>query len=228
MNDTMENFGDLEFAQNSDPRVPVVLVLDCSGSMLEVRPGEERSPMDALNSGLDVLWSALHGDPLAKRRAEVSFITYGTNVSEPTEFKTVDEMVLPELQDMGITSTGAALNVALDAIEERKQSYKTNGIQYYRPILMLISDGLSTDKTDEASRRLKAYTEKKKLTFMPVAVEGADVEALTALSGKQALKLQGVKFEELFLWLSASAASVSASQPGDAVAAPSPAGWAEL
>ena len=228
MNDTMENFGDLEFAQNSDPRVPVVLVLDCSGSMLEVRPGEERSPMDALNSGLDVLWSALHGDPLAKRRAEVSFITYGTNVSEPTEFKTVDEMVLPELQDMGITSTGAALNVALDAIEERKQSYKTNGIQYYRPILMLISDGLSTDKTDEASRRLKEYTEKKKLTFMPVAVEGADVEALTALSGKQALKLQGVKFEELFLWLSASAASVSASQPGDAVAAPSPAGWAEL
>lgn len=228
MNDTMENFGDLEFAQNADPRVPVVLVLDCSGSMLEVRPGEERSPMDALNSGLDTLWSALHNDPLAKRRAEVSFITYGTNVSEPTEFKTVDEMVLPELQDMGITSTGAALNAALDAIEERKAMYKANGVQYYRPLAMLISDGLATDSISEASRRLKEYTEQKKLTFMPIAVEGADVEALTALSGKQALKLQGVKFEELFLWLSASAAAVSASQPGDAVAAPSPAGWAEL
>lgn len=228
MNDSMDNFGDLEFAQNADPRVPIVLVLDCSDSMTEARPGEDRSPIEALNGGLDILWSALHNDPLAKRRAEVSFVTYGSDVSEPTEFKTVDEMVLPQLQPMGVTSTGSALTIALDAIEDRKQTYKNSGIQYYRPILMLISDGLATDDTSQASQRLKEYAEKKKLTFMPVAVEGADVDMLTKLSDKQALKLKGVKFEELFQWLSASAASVSASQPGDAVAAPSPAGWAEL
>ena len=227
MND-MDNFGDLEFAQNADPRVPIVLVLDCSDSMTEARPGEDRSPIEALNGGLDVLWSALHNDPLAKRRAEVSFVTFGSDVSEPTEFKTVDELILPQLQPMGLTSTGAAINVALDAVEERKASYKSNGIQYFRPIIMILSDGLSTDSTSEASIRLKEFTEKKKLTFMPIAIEGADVDALTALSGKQALKLKGVKFEELFQWLSASAAAVSASQPGDTVAAPSPAGWAEL
>lgn len=228
MDNMMENFGDLEFAQNSDPRIPVVLVLDCSDSMMEKRPGDDRSPFEALNGGLDTLWSALHSDPLAKRRAEVSFITFGSDVSEPTEFATVDQMVLPALQPMGVTSLGEALVVALDAIEARKNTYKEKGIQYYRPILMAISDGLPTSSTDEASRRLKEAVEKKKLTFMPIAVEGADVDVMTALSGKAAMKLQGVKFEELFQWLSASAAAVSASQPGDAVKAPAVDEWAEL
>lgn len=229
MDVAMENFGDLEFAQNSDPRIPIVVVLDCSDSMMEKRPGQDRSPFEALNGGLDTLWSSLHNDPLAKRRAEVSFVTFGSDVSEPTEFATVDQMVLPELRPMGVTSMGEALIVALDAIEERKQTYKQNGIQYYRPICMLIGDGLSTSSVEEASVRLKEAVEKKKLTFMPIAVEGADVDQMTSLSGKQALKLQGVKFEELFQWLSASAAAVSASQPGDAVKAPGGIDeWAEL
>lgn len=234
MADMAENFGDLEFAQNGDPRIPIVLVLDCSDSMTETRPGEERSPLEALNGGLDTLWAALHGDPLAKRRAEVSFITFGTAVSEPTEFATVDQMALPELKPMGITSLGQALTVALDMVEERKASYKRNGIQYYRPIVMAISDGLPTDSIAEVSTRLKDATAQKKLTFMPIAVDGADLEAMESLSGKPPRKLQGVKFDELFQWLSASAAAVSASQPGDdlrapeVVAAPATDAWAEL
>ena len=228
MDSMTENFGDLEFADNADPRIPIVLVLDCSDSMMEKREGETRSPFEALNGGLDTLWAALHGDDLAKRRAEVSFITFGSDVSEPTEFATVDNMVLPALQPMGVTSLGSALTVALDAIEDRKATYKAKGIQYYRPILMAISDGLPTDSVSEASERLKAAVEQKKLTFMPIAVEGADVDVMTDLSGKAALKLQGMKFDELFQWLSASAAAVSASQPGDAVKAPALDGWAEL
>ena len=158
----------------------------------------------------------------------MSFVVYGTEPAEPTPFATVDDLVLPELSPMGVTATGEALEVALDHLEARKAVYKENGIQYYRPIVMLISDGLPTSDITTAANRIKEYTEKKKLTFFPVAVEGADMDSLQSLSGKQALKLQGVKFDELFQWLSASAASVSASQPGDRVAAPSPEGWAEL
>lgn len=228
MSDMTENFGDLEFAQNSDPRIPIVLILDCSDSMMEKRPGEDRSPFEALNGGLDTLWAALHNDPLAKRRAEVSFVTFGSDVSEPTAFKTVDEMVLPELRPMGVTSTGEAVIAALDAVEARKQEYRANGIQYYRPIVILITDGLSTSDTSEAKQRLAEGQTAKKLTFFPVGVSGADLGALEDLAGKRALMLQGLKFEEFFVWVSASAASVSASQPGDQVAAPSPEGWAEL
>lgn len=228
MTDNLENFEDLSFAENPDPRCPLVLVLDCSDSMTDPRPGEDRSPLEALNGGLDRLVTSLHSDPLARKRAEVSFVAYGSEVAEPTEFVTVDDLVLPELSPMGVTSTGGALVAALDAIEERKAQYKAGGVQYYRPMVLWVSDGLQTDDVSEATRRIAEGTEKKKLTLFPVAVEGADLDAMSAIAGKQALKLSGLNFEELFLWVSASAASVSASQPGDRVAAPSPEGWAEL
>ena len=56
---------------------------------------------------------------------------------------------------------------------------------------------------------------------------GADMQVLNRLtSGKrEALKLDGLKFRELFLWLSASIKSVSQSSPGELVPLPSPMGW---
>lgn len=224
----MNDFLDISLVENADPRCPVALVLDSSSSMIEKRPGEEVSPLEALNSGLDTLITELHRDPLARRRVELSIISYGTEVSPPTPFATVDSLVLPTLVPSGVTSTGAAIVAALDAIEARKAEYKAAGLSFYRPWLMLISDGLSTDDVSEASRRLKEAEEQKKVLFFPVGVDGAEMEQLSALSGKQALKLQGTKFSELFQWLSASQSRVSASNPGEGVKLPAPTGWAEI
>lgn len=218
----------IEFADNPDPRSPVVVVLDCSDSMTQVRPGESRSPLEALNGALDILVSELKKDPLAKRRSEVSFIAYGSDVAEPTPFATADNLVLPMLEPMGTTSTGAAVEKALEILEERKREYDSNGVQRYRGTVLLITDGLSTDEVEEASKMLKEGEANKSFIFFPVAVEGADLEALEDLGGKQPARLSGVKFDELFAWLSASQAAVSSSQPGDRVALPSPEGWAEF
>lgn len=223
---TMPDFSDLSFADNADQRCPVVLILDCSDSMLEVRPGETRSPLEALNGGLDVLVTELHKDPIAKRRVEVSIVAFGTEVAQPTDFATVDNLILPTLAASGVTSMGRAVEVALDAIENRKASYKANGIPYTRPMVFLIGDGLATDDLGPARAKLREAISQKKLSFFPVAVEGADVDQMSSLSDTQAIKLDGVKFSEFFQWLSASQTAVSASNPGDKVALPSPAGWA--
>lgn len=223
------NFDEIEFSNSPDPRCPVVLVLDCSSSMIEKRPGDSMSPLDALNVGLDSLVSELNRDPLAKRRVEVSVVTYGSEVTPATSFATVDSLILPTLVPSGITSTGAALVEALNALDARKKTYRENGVQYYRPWVMLITDGLATDNISEAAERLKKAEGSKSLAFFAVGVEGADLEALGKLSTARApLGLSGLKFDELFQWLSASQSAVSASNPGDSVALPSPAGWASV
>lgn len=49
------DYSSIEFAENSDSRCPVLLLLDVSDSMMEKRPGEDRSPLEALNGALDTL-----------------------------------------------------------------------------------------------------------------------------------------------------------------------------
>ena len=227
MTDQM-NFDALEFSDNADPRCAVSLILDCSDSMVEARPGEDRTPLEALNGGLDTLIRELHKDPLAKRRVEVSVVSFGTDVSPATEFATVENLVLPTLTRSGLTSMGKALTVAIDSIEARKELYKSNGIQYFRPQLYLITDGLSTDDVSEVAERIKELEARGAIALFAIGVDGADLDALNKIAPRGALKLDGLKFDELFLWLSASQSAVSASNPGDKVAIPSPAGWAEL
>jgi len=222
------DFSDITLSTNPEQRTICLLVLDCSDSMLEKRQGESRSPLDHLNGALDTLFSAIIKDTLAKRRVELSFVVYGTHVEPPTPFATVENAVFPTLTPSGITSTGKAMNAALDAIEARKQEYKAAGISYTRPILCLISDGLATDSVEEAAARAKQMEAQKKVSIFPIGVDGADLDQLSKFSSRGALALDGMKFDSLFQWLSASAASVSASNPGDAVPLPSPAGWAEL
>lgn len=223
------DFSDIEFAENSDPRIPVVLCLDTSDSM-SMPMADGRIPLDELNGGLDVLISELYKDPLAKRRAEISVVSYGTKVNEPTPFATVENVQIPILEKSGLTSSGEALLRSMEALEDRKKKYRENGVSFFRPLMLWLTDGLSTDNLDIASQQIKEYTEKKKLTFLPVAVEGADIEQMTKVGGKTALPLKDMKFDELFQWLSASVASVSASQVGDpsGVKAPPVDDWAEL
>lgn len=224
----MLNFDEMSFAANSDPRCALSIVLDCSDSMTQVFPGESRSAMESLNGGLDILVSEVHKDALARRRIEISFVPYGTEIADPTDFTTIDNIVLPTLSPMGITNTGAALTKALDSVDARKKVYNENGIPYYQPMIILISDGLSMDDLSPASTRIKELEANKRLSFFGIGIEGADLAQMSTIGSRPALGLKGMKFDELFQWLSASVAGVSSSQPGDAVSLPSPAGWAEL
>ncbi len=227
--DVGDDYTDIALGENADPRCPVCVVLDCSDSMGDTAPGEPRSPLEALNGALDVLVSEVHKDALSRRRIALSFLPYGTDVMRPTPFATVDgDITVPTLRTMGITNTGAALIAALDHIDRFKEALKKSGVPYYQPILMLLSDGLAMDNLSEASRRITDGQKARKLSFFAVGVQGADLEQMSHIGVRPALGLDGLRFTELFCWLSASAASVSASNPGQDVRAAPVDSWAVI
>jgi uncharacterized protein YegL len=211
--------GNVEFADNPEPRCPCVLLLDVSGSMAG-------SPIAELNSGLTVLKDELSADPLALKRVELAIVTFGPLKTE-MDFQSASTFYPPTLVAQGDTPMGAAILHSLDLLRKRKDEYKTHGIHYYRPWVFLITDGGPTDAWQAAATAVRGAEQSKAVAFFAVGVKNANMEILRQISVREPLMLDGLRFGDLFSWLSASLKQISISTPGTEVTLPQT-GWTSV
>ena len=209
----------VEFAENPEPRCPCVLLLDTSSSM-------RGAPIAALNEGLRAFRDDLMQDALALQRVEVAVVTFDSHVQLVQDFVTVDQFDPPILTAQGYTHMGAAIHQALDMVQARKEQYRANGVAYYRPWVFMMTDGEPQDEPNEvveqAAQRLKADEVQKRVAFFAVGVEKANMARLTTIAERTPIKLKGLNFVDMFVWLSASMQAVAQSQPDDQLALPPP------
>jgi uncharacterized protein YegL len=217
----MNYLDDVEFVTNPDPRCPCILLLDTSGSMAG-------GPIDALNRGLRAFQMDLTQDALAKRRVEIAIVTFGNSVQMKQEFVTVDQFQVPTLTASGTTPMGQAIEKAITMLRNRKDQYKANGIAYYRPWIFMITDGAPTDYWQSAAQSIHAEEASGSLAFFAIGVQGANTEILSQIAVRPPMMLQGLKFDDLFLWLSRSQKRVSSGKVGEQIALPPVTGWASL
>jgi uncharacterized protein YegL len=214
----------VEFAENPEPRCPCVLLLDTSGSM-------SGTPIEALNAGLQTFGDELNKDDLARKRVEVAIVTFNSQVSVIQDFVTADRFEAPILKAQGLTSMGTGIDRALNLIADRKLQYRNNGVTYYRPWVFLITDGEPQGEPegaiDRAISRIRDEENSKRVAFFAVGVESANMKRLGEIVVRTPLKLKGLNFRELFIWLSASMQRVSNSKPDEQVPLPPP-GWGEV
>jgi len=250
-------FDQAEFADNPEPRCPVVLALDTSGSMAG-------NAIVELNQGLRAFGEALRADPLAALRGEVAVVTFGGKVrainirgEEPSQattlaphnprglalrpkpvevpfdahqaFAAVDRFDPPTLDAQGGTPMGEAIQRALALLRDRKEIYKANGLDYFRPWIFLIADGKPTDRNWEAAAEQARQEEARKgVIVYAVGVEGADLNTLARFSSERPpLRLNGLAFGDLFNWLSKSLSVIAHSRPGEQAPLP-PVGWGSI
>lgn len=212
-----------DLIDNPTPRCPVALVLDTSGSM-------SGQPIEQLNAGIRLFIDEVKRDDLARWSVDLAVYTAGGSADCIQSFIGVEQIAgFTPLDASGGTPLGQATRMALDDLEARKKSYRDTGVPYYQPWLVLISDGAPDYGWQDAARRASALSAQRKLVSLPIGVQGADLDVLSQFSSKPAVALDGLKFRELFQWLSASMARVSASTSSDAsVQLPSMDSWGSV
>jgi len=216
---------DVALIDNSDERAPLVLVLDCSGSMLE------DNKVALLNDGLKTLAAELKNDPIAARCGRVLVISFGgdNDVEVMGEWTDAMDFTPPNLTAGGLTPLGTAMRCALDEIESQKSQMRSAGVSYKRPIVMLLSDGEPTDEWQQVAAECKSAEASRKVNVMPIGIGSqANREILGAFSNKGALNLSGLKFRELFIWLSRSIQAVSRAATGETVQLNPVDSWAQM
>ena len=219
---------DDDLVNNPATRVAICLCLDSSGSM----DGEK---LDELNRGIREFYTAIRNDRVALSSAELCVVSFGEDVKALNEFTTLDNQKDCQIaRAWGGTPMGEGVKLALQKLEERKKQYKTAGVEYYQPWLVIMGDGAPNydSPIDKVAKETTNLESQKKLSVFSIGIgNDADMEVLSKFSKKRpALKLQGLKFSEFFEWLSASVAAISRSQPDETVKLDIEGlkGWAEL
>jgi uncharacterized protein YegL len=134
-------------------RLPIYLLLDTSGSMR----GE---PIEAVNTGIRVMLSALRQDPHALETVHVSIITFDVDAKVVVPLTALDELQVPEITTpkSGPTHLGLALEALANRIPQELRHSTPEQKGDWAPFLFVMTDGKPSDILlfEEQSQRIRA------------------------------------------------------------------------
>lgn len=217
-----------DLINNPLPRCATILALDVSGSM-------DGDPIKQLKAGALKFIRTVKEDDIASASLELAIVLFGgDNAKLLIPFTNLSDdnvnwhEIISNIDADGSTPMGEAVELSLNLLEKRKEEYKNNGVSYYQPWFVMITDGEPTDSEwEKAARRLYNAEQNKRVFPMVVGTKDADFYNLEKFVSEP-IQLEGLKFQEFFSWLSASMSRVSTSVVGEEVTLPPKTGWQAL
>ena len=205
-------------------RLPVYLLVDCSGSM----SGE---PIEAVRQGIDTLVSELSSEPQALETAYLSVITFASTAQQVVPLTDLMSFTPPTINASGTTALGGALQVLRECInrEVRKNSAEQKGD--WKPLVFILTDGCPTD-TDVFDQEVQNVPNMKTACIVACAAgSSADTSYLKRITNNVLMmnNLTPGDMAQFFAWVSGSVVGASKSldaKPGAPInLAPPPTGF---
>ena len=131
----MFNYIEEKIPEQYEGRMLVVLVLDTSGSM------NADNNIKKLNDSLSLLKRDIMNDPVAQDCIELAIVSFNSKVEVVQQPDLLENVTIPVLQASGQTQLVAAIQEAQKIVDDRKAYYVSQGLPYYRPWIIVMTDG---------------------------------------------------------------------------------------
>ncbi|MEE0978722.1 MAG: VWA domain-containing protein [Muribaculaceae bacterium] len=183
-------------------RLPVYLLLDCSGSMF----GE---PIEAVKNGVQVLISTLRQDPYALETAYLSIITFDSSAQQVTPLTELSAFQQPNIQASGCTALGEALALLAQKADQEVTKTTAEKKGDWKPLVFIMTDG---EPTDDLNKGLAEFKKRKwGMVVACAAGSGANTNTLKNIT-ESVVSLDtadSATIKAFFKWVSASVSSGS-------------------
>ncbi|MCI1734944.1 MAG: VWA domain-containing protein [Bacilli bacterium] len=207
---------------NSANKTPVCLCLDISGSMGKA-DAKGQIPIDKMKEGLSHFYASIASQPQAAESCEITLITFNSDVTPLNDFGSVKNVPDLDLHAQGGTALCHAVDKALNLLNDRKRLYRENGIDYYQPWLIVLTDGKpgDTEMLTEVQAKTSELVKSRKLNAWFIVVgNDEDDEKWRSIQSTLAgftpdhpvMHLKDLDFPALFEWL-----GKSVSQPAQGI-----------
>lgn len=183
-------------------RLPVYLLLDCSGSMY----GE---PIEAVKNGVQVLVSTLRQDPYALETAYLSIITFDSNAQQVSPLTELAAFQQPNIQASGCTALGEALTLLSQKADQEVTKTTAEQKGDWKPLVFIMTDGEPTDDLNKGLAEFK----KRKWGMVVACAAGAGANTNTLKKITECVvsldTADSATIKAFFKWVSASVSSGS-------------------
>ena len=154
-------------------RLPVYLLVDCSGSMA----GE---PIVAMEMGIRALLGELRNDPQAMDTVWLSVIVFGSSADQVIPLTDIKDFQEPDLEASGTTSLGEAITLLAEMVDKEVRKTSEDQKGDWKPLVYVFTDGEPTDDWEEPVDDFRASGRATVITCG--AGPGIDISKLKRLS----------------------------------------------
>lgn len=183
-------------------RLPVYLLLDCSGSMF----GE---PIEAVKVGLDTIVSTLRQDPYALETANLSVITFDSSARQAVPLTELAAFQSPGINASGCTALGEALTLVSQRADQEVTKTTPDQKGDWKPLVFILTDG---EPTDDLNKGLAEFKNRKwGMVVACAAGAGANTDTLKKIT-ECVVSLDtadSATIKAFFKWVSASVSTGS-------------------
>ena len=205
------NYGALPPRSFNEDHIPIIFVIDRSGSMTHDMP--------RVCAEINRLRDELAADSKTSKMVETAIVTFNDDVELYQDFRPVCEMKNVNITAEGGTELQKGLMEAINVLRQRGHEYHECGIPVRIPFVVLVTDGYGGD-VSEVAELIKQRTNDKKMMLWTMCVPGYDGETVARLSGGKRVfeTKEGIEtdYKEFFQdVIGASVKAVSGSVPGE-------------